>query len=363
MANAAIGAFKTQADQARMQTAERELAALHTRKNRSEPAVLDACEKFKSATSAKTRAEDEKRKVRDHLDSYSETVLTRYKNTINGYLERFRAGFHIDRVKVEYSGRVPNSTFCIVINDTMIETGGEDTPLDQPCFRNTLSAGDRSTLALAFFLAQLKEDPDRSRCIVIFDDPFNSQDQFRHTCTIGEIQRCGENVAQVVVMSHHQRFLREIWDLPLPASDRKALWLMPSGKSDTVIGEWDIEGDTESEDSADRRVLLEFYYQPGSGDPRDVIKKLRPVAETHMQRLAPEQLANVKGLGNMIQTVRTGQKPVSLVDSLNDLADINMYTRRYMHGENQSVPSEPVSRSELQGFVGKLLEIVGAMPG
>lgn len=362
-ANSEIESFKTKADPARTQIAERELALLRIRRKRVEPPVQAACEQFKSASVAKAKAEEEKRKVRDQLDRYVDSVLVRYQNSINGYLKHFTAGFHIDRVKVEYSGRVPNSTFCIVINDTAVEVGREDTRLDQPSFRNTLSAGDRSTLALAFFLAQLKEDPDRSRCVAIFDDPFSSQDQFRRTCTIGEIQRCGEQVAQVVVLSHDPRFLKAIWDLPLATSDRKALWLIPSGKSDTEIGEWNIAGDTESEDAADRRVLLEFYHHPGTSDPRDVIKKLRPVAETHMRRLAPSRLAVVRGLGDMIQRIRSDQRPVSLVDSLPDLTDINTYTRRYMHGENPNAASEPVSRRELQGFVGKLLEIVGAMPG
>jgi wobble nucleotide-excising tRNase len=362
MANAAIKSFKEKADPARTHTAERELAMLRIKKNRFEPAVQAACDKFKSAGAAKAKAEEEKQKVRGQLDTYSEAVLIRYKNAINGYLKHFTAGFHIDRVKVEYSGRVPNSTFCIVINDTPVEVGSIDTPINQPSFRNTLSAGDRSTLALAFFLAELTEDKNKAKCIAVFDDPFSSQDQFRRTCTIGEIQRCGDQIAQTVVMSHDRRFLKEIWDLPLPRADRKALWLVPSGK-ETVINEWDIEGDTEIEDAAHRRVLLEFYHQPGEGEPRDVIKKLRPVAETHMRRLAPDQLATVTGLGNMIQRIRTDQKPVSLVDCLHDLTDINSFTRRYMHGENPSAASEPVSREELRGFVGKLLGIAGAMPG
>ncbi len=362
-ANSAIDSFKTMANPARTQIAERELALLKIRRKRFEPQVQAACEQFKSASVTKAKAEEEKRKVRDQLDRYVDSVLIRYQNSINGYLKHFTAGFHIDRVKVEYSGRVPNSTFCIVINETAVEVGREDTRLDQPSFRNTLSAGDRSTLALAFFLAQLKEDPNRSKCVAIFDDPFSSQDQFRRTCTIGEIQRCGEQVAQVVVMSHDRRFLKDLWDLPLPAPDRKALWLMPSGKRDTEISEWNIAGDTESEDAADRRILLEFYHHSGDRDPRDVIKKLRPVAETHMRRLAPGRLEVVRGLGDMIQRIRSDQRPEPLVDSLPDLTDINDYTRKYMHGENPNAASESVSRSELQGFVRKLLEIVGAMPG
>ena len=361
--NSAIESFKAMANSTRTQIAERELALLHVRRKRFEPQVHAACEQFKTASVAKAKAEEEKRKVRDQLDRYVESVLVRYQSSMNGYLEHFTAGFHIDRVKVEYSGRVPNSTFCVVINETAVEVGREDTRLDQPSFRNTLSAGDRTTLALAFFLAQLKEDPDRSKCVAIFDDPFSSQDQFRRTCTIGEIQRCGEQVAQVVVMSHDRRFLKDIWDLPLPTPDRKALWLIPSGERDTVIGDWDIVGDTESEDAADRRVMLEFYHHPGGGDPRDVIKKLRPVAETHMRRLAPGRLAVIRGLGDMIQRIRSDQRPESLVDSLPDLTDINAYTRRYMHSENPNATSEPVSRRELQGFVGKLLKIVGVTPG
>ena len=54
------------------------------------------------------------------------------------------------------------------------------------------------TLALAFFLAQLEHDPDREGKIVVFDDPFNSQDGFRKDCTIQKIKRCGAACTQVI---------------------------------------------------------------------------------------------------------------------------------------------------------------------
>ncbi len=360
--NSTIASFKAKADPARTQTAERELTALRTKKNRFEPAVQDACEKFKSASSNKAKADEEKQKVRGQLDSYSEAVLLRYKNIINLYLKRFMAGFQIDRVKVEYSGRVPNSTFSIIINDTPVEVGSADTPINQPSFRNTLSAGERSTLALAFFLAELTEDKDKARCVAVFDDPFSSQDSFRRTCTIGEIKRSGDQIAQVVVLSHDTRFLKAIWDLPLPPQDRKALELVPSG-SDSVIGEWDIERGTETKDGAERRILIKFYHNPREGELWDVVQKLRPVAETHMRRLAPDQLADVTGLGRMIERIRNDQMPASLIECLHDLTDINSFTRRYMHGENPNAASEPISRDELHGFVGKLLKIAGVTIG
>ncbi len=360
--NSTIASFKAKADSARTQTAERELIAFRTIKNRFEPAVQEACEKYKSAGLNKIKSDDEKQKIRGQLDAYSESVLLRYKNAINVYLRRFMAGFQIDRVKVEYSGRVPNSTFSIIINDTAVDVGSADTPINQPSFRNTLSAGERSTLALAFFLAELTEDKDKARCVAIFDDPFSSQDWFRRTCTIGEIKRSGDQIAQVIVLSHDPRFLKAIWDLPLPPQDRKALELVPSG-GDTVIGEWDIERGTESKDGAERRILIKFYHNPREGELWDVIQKLRPVAETHMRRLAPDQLAEVTGLGRMIERIRSDQMPASLIECLHDLTDINSFTRRYMHGENPNAASEPISRDELHGFVGKLLKIAGVTVG
>lgn len=361
-ANAAIDAFKRAANPAHTQTTERDLAWLRLIKKRHEPAMAQACETFTRLNNEKTALEAGKRAAREQLDAHSVTVMTRYETAINANLKKFNAGFRIERVRLEYTGRVPNSTFCVVINDTLVEMGSADTSLDQPSFKNTLSAGDRSTLALAFFLAELAEDPDRAQCVVVFDDPFNSQDHFRRTCTMTEIRRCGDAVGQVVVMSHDRRFLKEIWDLPLPTADRKALWLIPSGGKDTVISEWPIETDTESEDAANRRVLLDYYHH-NRGDVRDVIQKLRPVVETHMRRLAPNQLAGVNGLGNMIGKIRTDQTPPPLVGALDDLDDINTYTRRYMHGENPHASSATVSPSELHGFVQNVLETAGALTG
>jgi hypothetical protein len=359
-ANQAINAFKRSASPAKLQSASNGLKWHELTKKRYERTVAEACERYKKLIAEKEELERKKQAARDKLDTYSSDVCDKYKKAINRYLKRFNAGFHLDSVRVEYSGRIANSTFCVVINDTSVEMGSSDTPLSEPSFKNTLSAGDRSTLALAFFLAEIEADKGKADCIVVFDDPFNSQDHFRRTCTATEIKRCGETVSQVVVMSHDRSFLRDLWDLPLPTADRKPLWLIPFGHKDTVIAEWPIETDTESEDTANRRVLLSFYHHH-KGQPRDVIQKLRPVLETHMQRMAPQLLGGVKGLGNMLGKVRDANSPPVLVEAYADIDDINAYTRRYMHGEGRNPDSEPVHATELEGMVAKVLEIAGAL--
>jgi wobble nucleotide-excising tRNase len=358
-ANKLIETFKRSATPQRLQSAQNELKWLQLTKKRHEKPLAHSCDKYVQLLNDKEQLDKHKVEARKKLNKYSTTVVDTYRKAINGLLKKFTAGFHLENMKVEYSGRVPNSTFCVVINDTEVEMGSGDTPLDEPSFRNTLSSGDKSTLALAFFLAQVKADPDKANCIVVFDDPFNSQDQFRRTCTMGEIRRCGKDVAQVVVMSHDSRFLRDLWGQELPTDNRKALWLLPFGHKDTVIAEWPIESDTESEDAGNRRALLSYYYD-GKGNARDVIQKLRPVVETHMKRMAPN-LAKVNGLGNMLGKIREDDGPPILLAAYDDLDDINNYTRRYMHGEGKSPDTEPVHTTELIGFVGKVLELAGAL--
>jgi hypothetical protein len=79
-----------------------------------------------------------------------------------------------------------------------------------------------------------------------------------------------------------------------------------------------------------------------------------------MRRIAPN-LAKIKGLGNMLSKVREDGGPPILLDAYDDIDDINTYTRKYMHGEGRNPDTEPVSTTELHGFVAKVLEIAGAL--
>ncbi|MBQ9128745.1 MAG: hypothetical protein IJY15_13425, partial [Thermoguttaceae bacterium] len=53
-------------------------------------------------------------------------------------------------------------------------------------FKYVLSAGDRRTLALAYFFASL-ENMNLEKAIVVFDDPFASLDEHRMSATAEHI--------------------------------------------------------------------------------------------------------------------------------------------------------------------------------
>ena len=129
--------------------------------------------------------------------------------------------------------------------------------MSTPSFRNTLSSGDKSTLALsAFFLAELEHDSNKAGRIVVFDDPLNSQDAFRKDHTVQKIRKSGSECLQVIVLSHDQSFLKRLYDrLREQSVEHKCLHLTRVGQSNTLMTEWDIEEATQAQQRADIYAL------------------------------------------------------------------------------------------------------------
>lgn len=359
-ANAAITARKAATGAADLTTAEATLSRLKATKARHELESVEACEAWYIARAEKAAIEERKEAIRAELDGYTRTVMGRYENTINTLLDDFNSGFRITETGHGYPGGVASSTYQILINNTRVELGDAGTPLDRPSFRNTLSAGDKSVLALAFFLAQLEHDPDRARKIVVFDDPFNSQDGFRKDCTIQKIRKCGETCAQVIVFSHDPFFLKRIWDRLRDPAERKCLALERLGLRATTLVPWDIERATQDGYNADRQTLLNYYHERRGG-PRDVVQKIRPVLETYCRNLGGGILLEGDTLGTIVTKIRAAGTNHQLYPITDVLDELNDYTKRYHHGENPHAAIEPISDQELQGYVKRTLQHTGMM--
>ena len=173
-------------------------------------------------------------------------------------------------------GRSPRSTYQVLINDVRVELGDENTPISKPSFRNTLSAGDRSTLALAFFLAKLELDPELKNKVVVFDDPLTSQDLSRRTWTQQRICRIAKRAKQVIVLSHEPNFLKLIYDA-MPPALVKTLQFCRIGQEDTTITPWDIFDATRDDYFKNHCVLTEFANEgEEDGDLRHITRTIRP---------------------------------------------------------------------------------------
>lgn len=338
---------------------KRELTNLEAKKKRFEPEVVQACKGYQDAVNAKTSLEQQKQTAKEQLDQHCQQILQTYQSSINAYLDQFNAGFKITNSRHLYTGGTPSSHYQLEINNCAIDLGDSRTQPGTPCFKTTLSSGDRSALALAFFLASLKQDAGIGDRIVVLDDPFTSQDRFRRTCTQQLIRQLADTAQQVIVLSHDPHFLRLIWEGYSPR-DIKVLQMCGSGDN-TVIGEWDIEAETQSTYLKDYSALLDFYRER-KGTPLNVARSIRPFIEGLLRSHFPGHFQPNEWLGDFIGKIRDATNADGLFHAQADLPEIeaiNDYSKRYHHDQNPNADSEPISVDELHGFVKLTLRLVG----
>lgn len=361
IANARVNELKAAArSQAETTALKNELTRLEALKKRFEPEVAAACQAYQDALANKTHLEQEKNTARQQLDQHCQNLLRTYEQSINEYLDQFNAGFRITNTRHLYTGGTPSSHYQIEINSTALDLGNAETPAGTPCLKTALSSGDRNALALAFFLAVLKQDTDIGRKIVVFDDPFTSLDRFRRTCTQQLIQHLSNTAEQVIVLSHDPLFLKLLAEGCPSANNVKTLQMSRAGDG-TVIGEWDVEVETQGSYVKDYSTLLKFYRER-EGDPRAVARTIRPFLEGMLRAHFPGHFQANEWLGDMIRKIRNADDTSGLQHAKADLGEleaINDYSKKYHHQQNANADTEPINDDELHGYVRRTLRLVG----
>lgn len=359
-ANTVINIQKSTAKQGLdINTIRQELVVLEAKKKRFESNLKEACIAYQVSLMEKEALDQQKARVREQLDQYCQQIIHTYQSSINTYLDQFNAEFRIANSRHLYTGGTPSSHYHITINDCAVDVGDSRTPFGTPCFKTTLSSGDRSALALAFFLASLSQDSAIGNKIVVFDDPFTSQDRFRRTCTQQLICHIGRVAKQVIVLSHDPQFLRLIEE-GYPATDIKVLQMCRAGET-TIIGELDIVAETQSTYLKNYSTLLTFYRER-KGELLAVARAIRPFLEGLLRAHFPGHFQQEEWLGQFIDKIRNADDSSGLAHAKADVGEIeaiNNYSKRYHHEQNASAGAEPISEDELHGFVKRTLRLAG----
>jgi wobble nucleotide-excising tRNase len=358
--NNVIAAKKTATGAANLKVAQAELNRLKAVQKRPEDSINQLCVEYATLTQEKDRVEQRKAKVRTQLEAHTKTVVKPYENRINTYLTSFNAGFRIEDTKHAYPGGVATSSYRLVINSTGVDVGDARTPQDRASFKNTLSAGDRSTLALAFFLAHFDSHPSKHRKLVVLDDPFTSQDAFRRRQTVHEIRKLNSKCAQVIVLSHDVTFLKQIWE-KAPPSERTSLQIIDARSLGSKILSLDMDRACQGRLATEIDDLMTFETT-GAGKPIDLIKKMRVVLETHCRTTYMAYFEPTDWLGDIVRKIRDGGEDHPAKALYDELDQINDYSASYHHGENVAdATPENIDPDELTGFVRRTLKIVNAL--
>lgn len=359
--NAVITTLKQAQRQAEINTATATLKLLKQAKKRHEPTVVADCTALINEIDRKQQLDNQKAATRTQLDQHCQAVLQSHQDEINRYLTQFNTSFRVANMRHHYVGGTPSSHFKVEINNEAIELGDDRTPESTPCFKTALSAGDRSALALAFFLATLRRDHNLGDKVVILDDPFSSQDRFRRAATQYLIARLAEDCEQVIVLSHDPHFLNAVeHDTQSTGIAR----LQISAIGDAVeISPCDLAAIIGCQLAAER-ARLTAYVSAGEGTPIDVARAIRPVLEGHLKQAAPDAFKGMNMLGDMIKAISIalpGDAIHSFTQYAEELDQINRYARPFHHIPGTEVPTRQIDREELKGYAKRALHFVGGI--
>jgi len=241
-----------------------------------------------------------------------------YKDRINHYLTTvFRTPFLIDDVAhVSPQGKSTESKL-----DYKLTIHGTDISFDESNInsaRECLSEGDKSTIALAFFLSKLDIDTTTSNKVIIFDDPLSSFDSNRRLYTVELIKDLLPRIKQLLVFSHNERFLYEIYKT-IGRSQCTSLIISENFVTNSAfIAPLILEDLVENDYFKHCRKLQEFLSSPDISQKDVVLGWIRNVLEAHLRFKFYRQLntlaANDRTFGRIITTL-SQPTPVTFRDS------------------------------------------------
>jgi wobble nucleotide-excising tRNase len=350
-ANRAIGVVREQVATANPITLVGDLARLKAIKARHTPEITLLCDDYMRGRSAKTATEEQRDQARAALEQQRTSVFPGYQTATNIYLQRFNAGFRLDSVTSANTRGGPTCTYDVVINSTPVHVGGGEPGPGNPSFRNTLSAGDRNSLALAFFFASLDQDPGLRNKIVVIDDPISSLDDHRALTTVQEIRRLEGQADQVIVLSHNKSFLCRLWEGAAP-SMRAALEVARDGTGSTLRA-WDVNQDCVTEHDR-RHALLREFIATSTANGREVARAIRPTIEAFCRVAYPEHFPAGTLLGpfrNACEQNIGMQEEILSASDTQELRDLLEYANRFHHDTNPAWETEVINDGELRGYV------------
>lgn len=297
---------------------------------------------------------DTKQKV---LETYTASIFGTYQKRINELLGTLGADFTITDLAGKTDERANESYsdfgFLILKKKVPLKVRQDDAP----CFKNTLSEGDKSTLAFAFFIASLEKTPDLNKQVVILDDPLSSLDETRREATARVLLELSPKLNQLCVLTHKKDFLWMVYD---KISDNNVLQV----RSDRTNGSWieplDVDEDRKSPhakiiEEMQRYVLEDFSPTPDMMQG-NIRKAFEVVLKTKFYRALAADIKEKKGLAKLLEKLfDAGLLKASLKPKLFDLCNV---ANGPHHGEIVDAPAKGLTREEVSTLINEALALL-----
>nr|WP_314467015.1 AAA family ATPase [uncultured Novosphingobium sp.] len=364
--NETIGAMNEIIRAARVASNITESEALLARDNvkkriaRQDPGVQGRIIAYSRAKNRDARTKAVRTKIQAALKKANESAAAHYHAKVNHYLERFSASFTISEISNSMQGNSGQSDYGLLIKGEAIKRGRGRISDAEPTFRNTLSAGDKTTLAFAFFLAKLDHDPLLASKIVVIDDPLSSHDSHRRRETVERVKDLCSRCMQVLVLSHDEFLLHQV--------QRRCVGV-PSAAIHVDL--FDGDGWSTAKTADFEQLCLDghpklvgeitAFVENRRGHPDDVVLKIRLVLETHFRRSYSAYFARNLNLGQIVKNIRTLGNAHPCFPFLAKLDACDDATCNKHHGDDGlMIEKRGVDPDDLRVIAIDALELIGA---
>lgn len=350
--NEAIKTVKEQAASADISALESDLARMTAIKARFQPDVAAKCDEYLNEKAEKAKTEVAKTQARKALDEYRETIFPAYEVSINNYLAKFNAGFRLGSVTSVNNRGGSAAHYHVVINEANVPLMADA----GPSFRTTLSAGDRNTLALAFFFSSLEQAGNLSDKILVIDDPMTSLDEHRSLTTMEVIRELYDQVRQIIVLSHSKPFLCDLW-ASADKNGRSSARIVRGNPGSTVMA-WDVSADAVTEHDRRHELVRDYLHAADHAKEREVAAALRHILESYMRVACPAHCPPERLLGNFLIECEQkigGQDEILSEENFKELKQLVAYANRFHHDTNPAWQTVAINDAELVGFAKRTL--------
>jgi len=353
--NPEIVLVKERAASSNLATLTSDLGKLKTIQKRYSAEVAPLCDAYMQEKEAKKTSEGLRDTARAALDQYRETIFTRYETAINNYLVKFGAGFRLSSMTSVNNRGGSSCTYSMLINDVAVPITADS----GPSFKNTLSAGDRNTLALAFFFASLDQEPDLANKIVVIDDPMTSLDEHRTHRTLNEMNELVGKVKQVIVLSHAKAFLCDLW-IAADKANRSAVQIIRNGQS-SVLEAWNVHQDCINNNDKNHALIEGYISIGGPANARPAAVALRNVLEAYIRVAYSSSFPPGSLLGefhNRCVQAQTAGQPILNTADMVELRQLTNYANKFHHDTNLVYATELINDQELLDYCQRTLRFV-----
>ncbi|MEQ9109868.1 MAG: AAA family ATPase [Rhodospirillaceae bacterium] len=354
--NAQIDLVKEKAAAADVSILENDLVKLSALKKRYETDTAALCDAYNAEKTAKEETEAKRDAARSALNAYRQNVFPRYENSINSYLEHFNASFRLQSVTSVNNRSGSSCSYSVLINDVSVPISTQND--GEPTFRNTLSAGDRNALALAFFFASLDVDPNKSQKTVVIDDPMTSLDEHRTLATIQQMRLLCRSVSQLIVLSHSKTFLCNLWTDSLSDSVEQSAIKIVRANAGSTLASWDVNQDCITEHDKRHKLVSSYIRSSVDVNDRAVAEALRPILESFMRVAYPTHFRPGDLLGRFIGRCLNVEGSTEEILSEADRVELRAlldYANNFHHDSNTAWRTALINDTELLDFARRTL--------